>query len=265
MLNKIIKPIAHKLPENNRFERIWKLAQNDFKKRYRGSVLGLFWALLNPLFMMTLFYFVFTYFLQRSTPNFHIHLFSGIILWLFFVQSTMQSINVFLSKRYLIENIQFNKLDLFISKTISSFIGFAFNIGALVIMTILAGYKFSYHLLLVPILFFILYLITLSISIILAVLKIFVKDIHHLWDVITLTGYWTCPIFYDESILLEKFRVILYLNPIAYLLIAFRDVFLRNQWPEVELIIYATIFSVILLFVSVYSLKKYEHLIIEKL
>lgn len=265
MVKSIIPRIVEKVPENNRLERIWKLAQNDFKRRYKGSILGLIWALINPLFIMTLFYFVFTFFLDRGQPNFHIHIFSGIIIWLFFGQSTNQSINIFLAKRYLIENIRFNKADLFISQTLSSFFGLLFSVFALTIMSLLAGYHFSLHVLFSVIILFLLYLITLSASMILASLKIHVKDIHQIWDLIVQAGYWTCPVFYSEDVLLEKFRIILYLNPVSILMISFRDVFLRNQFPDWNLLIYAAGFSIVLLFVSYRVLKSNEHLIVEKL
>lgn len=265
MLNKLIKPIAQKLPENNRFERIWKLAENDFKQRYKGSVLGLIWAFLNPLFRMAVYFFVFTYLFNSSRENFHVHLFSGLILWLFFQETTVQSINVFLTKRYLIENIQFNKIDLFISKALSSFIGLLFNTLAFVAMALLAGYYFSVHTLAwIPILI-ILYMFSVSVGVILATLKIFIKDIHHLWDMAMLAGFWTCPMFYDENILLVNYRFILYLNPVSILIIALRDCFLRNQFPDWNLMIYAAVYSIVIFCLAYVFLKKNEHLIIEKI
>ena len=60
MINKILRPLIKRLPENNRIELIWKLAQVDFKKRYYNDSLGLFWALLNPIFRILIYCLLYT-------------------------------------------------------------------------------------------------------------------------------------------------------------------------------------------------------------
>ena len=151
MINYLLKPFEDRLPENNRLERIWKLAQVDFKKRYYNDYLGLLWALLNPIFRMAIYYFVFVKIFQRSMPNYHLYLFMGLIFWLFFSESTKKGMTTLLSKRYLIENIVFNRLDLFYSLTLSVVFGLFFNMAAYLAMSLVTGVFFSWHLFLFPI------------------------------------------------------------------------------------------------------------------
>ena len=135
MLQKIIDWI----PENNRLERIWLMAKFDFVTRYYGSFLGLFWALLKPLFQLGVFYMVFTYVFKSNTENFLLFLFIGIILFQFFTESATGSMNIFRTKRYLLENIQINKLDIFYSAIGATFLGFLFNFIAFAVGNIFPG------------------------------------------------------------------------------------------------------------------------------
>ena len=264
MINKVLGPAISKLPENNRLERIWKLAQIDFQKRYHGSWLGLIWAFLNPVFRMTIFFFVFTYFLGRGMPNFHLYLFSGMIIWMHFGQTVSRNINLLKSKKYLIENISFNKIDLFISANLSTGIGFLFNFIALLIMIVLTGLDIKIFVIYTPIIFLNLFLISLALSLILATINIFFKDIVHIWNLIMLAGFWTCPIFYTKDILLENFPIVLFLNPLSSLVINFREMVMFDFNVEWWYIIYTLGISILLLVLGILFFKKNEHLILER-
>ena len=128
--NSMLENILNWLPENNRIERIWLMAKFDFVTRYYGSFLGLFWALLKPLFQLLIYYFVFTVIFNNSTEHFLMFLFVGIILFQFFTEAAGGSLRIFKSKRYLLENIQINRLDIFYAAICATFIGFLFNFTA---------------------------------------------------------------------------------------------------------------------------------------
>ena len=85
----MFQKIIDLIPENNRLERIWLMAKFDFITRYYGSVLGLFWALLKPLFQLSIYYAVFTLVFTNKTENFLLFLFVGIILFQFFADGTL--------------------------------------------------------------------------------------------------------------------------------------------------------------------------------
>ena len=113
MISKILKPLIQYLPENNRLERIWILAKFDFKSRYYYHQLGILWALIKPFFEFLVYYLVFTIVFKSDIPNYALYLFLGIILWNFFEEGTNKGITVLPQRIYLIENIAFNKSDLF--------------------------------------------------------------------------------------------------------------------------------------------------------
>jgi len=229
VINKIVEPIIKYLPENNRFERIWILAKFDFKKRYYDSALGMVWALLNPLFRLAVYTFAFKYIRESTKENFSLYLFSGLLIWMFFTELTNKGMSILKQKKYLVENIQFNWLDIFYALTASALIGLLFNFIAYFIMSVYYNIYPSVHSLWFPILIINLSIITLGFSIILASLNIFIKDINHVWSIAILAGFWTAPIFFYLEELPEKYNILLYIHPASATLINIRNSIFFNQ------------------------------------
>ncbi|PJA97946.1 MAG: hypothetical protein CO128_09900, partial [Ignavibacteriales bacterium CG_4_9_14_3_um_filter_30_11] len=93
MLKKIINYIVKYLPESNKIERIWILAKSNFRKRYYGSSLGIIWALINPLFLLVIYYFIFNVIFNNQIENFILYMFSGFLIWMFFEEASKEGLN----------------------------------------------------------------------------------------------------------------------------------------------------------------------------
>jgi len=265
MINTLIKPFERYLPENNRLERIWKLAQVDFKKRYYNDYFGLVWALINPLFRMAIYYFVFTQIFTRKIENYHLYLFSGLILWMYFAESSKRGLSTLLTKRYLIENIVFNRLDLFYSLSMSVMFGLLFNLVAYVGMSLFSSVFFSWTVFLLPIMLLQAYLVSVSFGLILSTLNIYFKDINHLWDMVLLAGFWVTPIFFRGEEILERAPVLLYANPMSGIIINVRKVLLYSELPDWNLLLISTVYAISLYIIGRFFFLKYSHKAAEKL
>lgn len=229
VINKIAEPVINLLPENNRFERIWILAKFEFKKRYYDSALGMVWALLNPLFRLAVYTFAFKYIRDSNKENFSLYLFSGLLIWMFFTELTNKGMNALKQKKYLVENIQFNWIDIFYALTASTLIGTAFNFMAYFVMSLFFQIYPSIYTLWFPLLILNMSIITLGFSIILASLNIFIKDINHVWSIVILAGFWTAPIFFYLEDFPEKYNFLLYIHPASSVLINIRNSIFYNQ------------------------------------
>ena len=239
MIKSLIGDFYLKNFSSNRLERIWKLAQIDFKKRYYDDKLGMFWALLNPILQVAIYYFVFSTVMNRGEEDFALFLFVGLVFWTTFMIGTKQGINTFRTKRYLIENIQFNKIDLFFSHSISVFIGFLFNLGAYLVAATVYGIKFSFFtaffggILLTAIVFILIFGSTLVLS----TLSITLKDINHIWDFSLLCGFWTAGIFFPAAKIVEKLSIIQYINPFLGLIENARRILMYNQELDLNFLV----------------------------
>ena len=127
------------IPENNRLERIWLLAKTDFKVQYSSSALGIIWAFVYPLIRILIYYVVFSYVFAKEIPNYGFYIFSGIMIWMYFQEATKGGLKVIRSKRYLLENIRFNKLDVYYASILTNLIGFFVNISVFIAMMIITG------------------------------------------------------------------------------------------------------------------------------
>jgi len=256
------------LPENNRLERIWKLAQVEFKKRYYNDRLGLFWALLNPIFHVLIYYTIFTLIFKRAIEgidNYALFLFSGIIFWQAFVECSKKGMVLLQKKKYLIENVRVAKVDLFYSSILSTLMGFLFNLGAYLIIALIMGVNFSWLLLTLPIIVINVFLIAGGLSMILSVIYIYFRDIQHLLDIVFLFGFWSSGIFFKGDVFREVFPPFIYINPFVGVIINVRNVLVYNNSLDWHIMAINLVFGVILFLIGKYLMEKYSYRAFEKL
>jgi ABC-type polysaccharide/polyol phosphate export permease len=251
------------LPENNRLERIWKLAEVGFKKRYYNDRLGLFWAFLNPLFQMGIYFLVIKYIFKSEEEHFALFLFCGLIIWMAFAECSTQGMDLLENNRFLIENIQFNQLDLFISHTLSVFIGLLFNLLVFFLLCVISQLPITANILVLPILLFNLFLIATGVSLILATLKIYLRDIVHLWAVLILVGFWGSGILFDGAIYKEVFLPLLYADPFVGIIMNTRLIIMKGLSPDWNLLLINLATGFAILGIGVFVFKKYAHKFLE--
>jgi len=265
MINQIISPFAKYLPENNTFERIWVLAKVDFKSRYYYHKLGVIWALIRPIFELAVYYVIFKTVFKNSIEHFELFLFGGLLVWYFFVEGTTKGTSVLRSKLHLIDSIQFDKKGLFFSSTISAFLGFLFNLIAYIIISFSVGViPFSMPFLMFPILIILLSFFIMGVSMLLATMSIYLKDIQHLWDMVILAGFWATPIVYSMDIVPEEHQSLFLLNPMANVVIATQDILLYSRFPSSSGLIYLAVVSFVVFGLGVLVFDRFSHKAAEK-
>jgi len=233
----------------NRIERIYLFANSDYFLRYYGSKLGILWAFLNPFFQILIYYFAFTYLIfKQSDPTFILYLFTGIITWQFFSETTESSIILFQKQRYILQNVELSKVDFFWSLVASKFWGYLINFAIFMIFD-LAFFKptFSATLLYLLPVWVGLILFTLGVSFFLSTLYIFLRDLDHLWSIILMAGFWMVPIIWDYHNVMTEYSFMLY-NPVTLFVINIRQVLIYNEVPDTSnLVIGLTISALVAL------------------
>ena len=267
-LTKILKPFDRFLPEENRLELIWLLAKMDFSKRYYESILGLFWALINPFFKVIIYYVAFTYLIERGRDgidNFALYLFSGLIVLSFFTEGTNKSLRLLKKNSYLSENTQFEKMDLFIAAGIGTTLGFVFNVIAFCAFALLLGEPVPPTIVFLPVLIFNLFLLVLGLSLILSTCYIFFKDLQQIWSLSTLLFFWTSPIFFSGEMIANKFPFMPFVQPIFGIIENIRAVLLFGNMPDYFFLAYNYLYAFAFLALGLWVFRKFEHKALEKL
>lgn len=209
-----------------------ELVARDIKIKYRRSVLGVLWTLLNPLCMMIILSIVFSNIFKFDVENFPLYVLSGQVIFNFFNDATTSSMSSIISSASLIKKVYVPKYLFVLSRVVSSFINLMAAFTALLLVMVATRTELHYtaFLSVIPLLMVVAF--SLGIGLILAALTVKFRDIIHLYSVFTTGLLYLTPVIYPMSILPEKIRMIVMLNPLTNYLIMFRDLMMENTLPS---------------------------------
>lgn len=198
-----------------------QLVKTDFTLRYQGSALGYVWTLLRPMALFLILYIVFAVFLKvgDDIPHYPVYLLLGIVLWNYFVEVTVGSVESIVGKGDLLRKLNFPKYIVVLGGSVSAFINLIFNFIVLAMIMVFAGADPSpsaFYVL--PLLIFELFVFSLGISFLLSALFVRFRDIKYIWEVVIQGAFYATPILYPLSLVPEGVSKILLLNPMAQII-----------------------------------------------
>jgi ABC-type polysaccharide/polyol phosphate export permease len=253
---------------SNKLERLWLLAKIEFKLRYYENKLGLLWALLKPVLDICIYYVAFKVILNQNIPAFASYLFTGLICWNFFLESTTGTVQILQTKKYLYEYSNMNKLEIYVSTLMSNSIGFFFNFIMFLIFYNLVESESQglsvFNLWILP-LFLNLFVLSLAFSLLLSTIYTVAKDITQIWQVFTAFLFFLSPIFYKLATFKEALPYFDYLNPIAGIIINVRRVMMEGRPPDTMLFLFDIVYSFVFLIIGLLLLNKLGAKAAEKL
>ncbi len=211
---------------------IRQLVSRDFKTKYKRSVLGIFWSFLNPLLMMLIQYFVFSAIFKSNIPNFAAYLIIGTVMFNFFSESCGSSLTSILGNAGLITKVYMPKYIYPLSRTLSALVNLAISIIPMLIVCLVTGVRLKKSAILALFFFACLFIFCLGIGMLLAASMVFFRDTLFLWNVLSMVWMYATPIFYPETILPDKFRIVLLINPLYYFLKSARMCLMDGISPE---------------------------------
>jgi lipopolysaccharide transport system permease protein len=238
------------------------MVSRDFKGRYRGSLLGALWPLIQPVGHLLLYTFVFCVVLKvrfgadTSTSNFALYLMSGLLAWGAISESFARSTTCILEVPNLVKRVVF---PLEIIPIVVALSAAATQIGGLLILVLCAVvYQGGVHqsLLFLPMIALPQILFTVGLSWILASLGVFVRDMRHLITLALSAWMYMTPIVYPASALPENLKFICWINPVAGFVSDYRRVILEGQLPEFGQYAFYSLVSLALFFFGYYFFMK---------
>lgn len=233
-----------------------ELIARDIKTKYRKSILGVLWTILNPLFMMIVLSVVFSNLFKFDIEYFPVYLLSGQLIFNFFSESTTNAMSAIIANGPLIKKIYVPKYMFVLSRIFSSSINLLASFTALIFVMLAMRVDLHYTVLLVPIPLFFIIFFSLGIGLILSAIAVKFRDIVHLYSVFVTALMYLTPVIYPMSILPEWLEKIVLLNPITNILIMFRDVMMNNAIPSFFSIGIAIVETLIALVVGLYVFYK---------
>jgi lipopolysaccharide transport system permease protein len=249
------------------FIEYWDLIEiltiSDLRVKYQSSILGFAWSLINPLFTLAILYLVFSRIYQMSESNFILFLFVGIVTWRFFTNGTSSGMTAIVRNPGLVKKIYIPRHILVFSSVISSLISSLLEFVVLFGLILILGVPFSFKMFLFPLIFLIYFIIVYALSLGLASLFVYYRDLNQVWEVFLQAGFFLVPIVYPISVIPEKFLTIYMLNPITMIMEIFRDLLIYDQFPPITYFAYCAMIAFILLLAGQLIFKKLERRLAE--
>ena len=226
---------------------ILAFATGELKNRYRNSALGFFWSILEPLLLLSVLYVVFTSLLKPGIPNFAIYLLLGLIVWNFIAKSTTSAVFSISSKGTLVSNVYFQRAIPALSSNITGLMMLALEFIIFGFFLIGFGVVPSQTILFLPYLIFLIFMISLGLSLPLSVLNVLYKDVQFIWNVILTAGFFIHPIIYSVTMLTDDFREKIMFIPTVRLFDMMHNVVLFGKLPTMFDFAYVTASAFIIL------------------
>ncbi|EPY09453.1 ABC transporter [Paenibacillus alvei A6-6i-x] len=240
---------------------IWDLSKNDFKTKYAGSYLGIFWAFVQPVMTVLIYWFVFQVGFRTAPIEdfpFVLWLVVGLIPWFFFSDAVINAANSMLEYSYLVKKVVFNINILPGVKIVSAFFIHIFFIGFAIILFLLNGYFPSIYLTQVVYYTICTFMLVLGISYATSAIIVFFKDLGQLIAIVLQMGLWLTPIIWSYGMVPEKYQWIFKLNPMFYIVEGYRDSFINHVWvwEHLNQTVYFWVVTIGLLFIGTKIFKR---------
>lgn len=182
------------------------LVKTDFKLRYQGSFLGIMWSVLKPLMLFVVMYLVFARFLRMTdgTPTYPVVLLLGTCSWQFVMESTNSGLRSIVDRGDLLRKIHFPNYIVVVSATVGALISYGINLLVVLVFAFVSHVNFTWRVLWLPVNIIELYAITLALTMIMATMYAYFRDIAHIWEVLSQVIFYAMPIIYPLSFVLQR-------------------------------------------------------------
>ena len=212
--------------------------RREFQLKYRNSILGVAWTIVNPLALILVYTVIFSHVMKTKLPHaesgysYSIYLCSGILTWGLFADICSKAQTVFIENANLIKKINFPRICLPVVVVINSLINFLIIFSLFLVFLAATGtfpgmpFVALFPILLVQVLF------SIGLGIALGVLNVFFRDVGHFFGVFLQFWFWMTPVVYPISILPERFHWLFVINPLAAPIMAYQQIFVHSRWPD---------------------------------
>lgn len=250
---------------------IQQLLIRELKGRYAGSSIGIYWSLINPIVMFVVYTYVFSVILkvrlgdEPGITNFALYLFCGYIVWNGFQEIVQRTTTVISDNALLIKNVSFPSKVIPVSIGLNSIINECLGVMILILgTTVILGFFPTYLWFLIPLMILQLFF-SLGLGFIFSSIQVFYRDTAQFVNVFLMIWMFGTPLFYPEKMIPPQFKLILDINPMAYLIRMFRWICLQNQFPRIEDIAVFSVLSFVILLIGYSVYTKYYCRFIDQL
>jgi len=231
-------------------ELLLNLTLSELKLRYRNSILGFLWTILNPLFYLLILALVFSKIIRFQIENYTIFLFSGLASWMMIQQTVIIATASIVNNQALIKKVYVPKMIFPLSNVLARFVDHAVLTMILFGFMIIYKAQFTLSLLLIPVVILMHFLFSLGLSLIFSVAYIKIRDVQQIIAIAFQALFFITPIIYSLEVLPENYRPLFLMNPFYYFVQIFRYPVYYSSLPPQEIFLVAILLTAVALTVS---------------
>jgi ABC-type polysaccharide/polyol phosphate export permease len=220
------------------------LVTNSIKTRYKRSTLGILWTLLNPLLNTLVLSIAFQAIMRFDVENYTIYLLVGLLVWTFFSQTTMHSMNTLIWGSNLLKRIYVPRTIFAVSVVGNGLINYLLSLIPLAVIMLFMRQPFTPALLLLPLAILLLAMFTLGVALFMSTLAVFFVDIVDIYGILLSALFYLTPIIYPISLIPDRFLPLIKLNPMTTMIDLFRSLIYYGELPAMNITLAAIALSI---------------------
>jgi len=235
---------------------MWRFVVNDLRTRYVGSAIGFFWTVVNPLFELVTYTFVFHVLIGVSFhpaggwTHYALFLFCGMVTWFSVEEGLSRSTTAITSHGHLIKKVNFPTLVLPGFVVTSALVNQLIRLAVLGVGAYVVGHGLSWHVVFLPLVLVVQTAFVLGLGMLLATSQIYFKDTIHGVKALLLIWMFVTPIFYPAAVYPKEAILLLQLNPLAHLVGVYHELLLNHRMPHPHNVLVITVTSMFVLLVG---------------
>lgn len=237
----------------------------EFRGKYKKSFLGVLWSFINPLLQLLIYSVVFSFIMKSDIENYTVFLVVALIPWTFFSTTLIQSTNAIVINGGILKKVYFPREILPISIVTSNLLNFLISFLIILGALLISGVGISPYILLFPVILIIQYILSIGFAFILSSITVYIRDLEYFINILMMLWFYLNPIVYSIDLIPSKLMPIFQLNPMLYVINAYRDVLYYQQLPNMKMLGFLFVFSTIFCFAGYHIFKKLEKRFVEEL
>lgn len=235
-----------------------ELVKRDFKQKYKRTSLGMLWSILSPLLNLLVMRMVFTVFFAKDMEHYTTYLFSGLLVFNYFSESTKGGMSSLMANAKIFTKVNVPKYLFLLSKNVSALINFGLTLGIYFLFCLIDGVSFGPHMLTLVFPVICMVIFNIGVGMVLSALFVFFRDIQYLYDVFMTLLRYLSAIFYTVD-RFGNYQNLFLLNPVYAYIRYFRLVVLEQTIPSLSYHLLCMFYAAIMLGIGCWFYKKYNH------
>lgn len=236
---------------------IWNFIKRDIASKYAGSLLGIYWSIINPLITLAMYFIVFGFFLKARLPgndnvwDFALYFSAGFLPWVAFSESVLRASSSIVNNKNYIKKVPFPSEIFPIYTILSEFVNLLIGLIIFILLYVALKGVPSMYIIFLPIGIILQMMFALSMGFLFSSATVYFRDTPQILGSMFMIWFWGTPIIYTIDVIPESVRWIATLNPAYYMLGIYRDMLFYGRFPQIESLLPFLLFLIVFLYLSI--------------